>query len=378
MGLARGDARGDDGGHVHRPDRVHGAVARAGGRPGRLRGEAGPGRRGDRALDQGLGHLGHGEVREPGQHQGGHARHDAAGRARGADRRVAVRRGRHDQADPRGRQRHVGPRAAERGQVPGAVDGPHRDDARVGGRVVHPVRAQAVVARGRDQHHPFAQRVADRRLLCGAAARRGRIALAGQAERPWVKRQVDDPGSVIGRVPDALGDGLRQLSADGLVRGQRIVELQRHPDREDLRRGRDADQARPGLVAGDDAGHGGAVEAPVRAARGPAGAGVVGPGDHRAGQARVAGVDPGAEDGDGYPGSLGFLPRLRHLQASQPPFLIADATFESHGRGGGELAGGIFGSRACGGGGSAGGITVSRGRGGGGDSGREAHDAQHS
>ena len=249
MGLARG---GDDGGHVHRPDRVHGAVAGPGRRPGRQRRQACPGRPGDRALGQGLGHLGHGEVREPGQHQGGEARHDAAGRARGADRPVASRRGRRDQADPRGRQRRVGPPAAERGELPGAADGPHRDDAGVGGRVVHQARALAVVTRGRDQHDALAQRVADRGPLGRAAARRGRIALAGQAQGPRVQRQVDDPGPVIGRVPDAVGDGLRQPPADGLVRGQRIVELQRHPDREDLRRGRHADQAPPALVTGDD------------------------------------------------------------------------------------------------------------------------------
>ena len=346
--LARLARRGDDGGHIHRPDRVHGAVAGSGRRPGRQRRQAGAAGRGGGALDQGPGHLGHGEVREPGQDQRGHARHDAAGRARGADRAEAVRRGRRDQADPRGRQRRVGPPAAERGEMPGAADGPHRDDARIGGRVVHDARSLAVVARGRHQHDALAQRVGDRGPLGRAAARRGRIAPAGQAQRPGIERQVDDPGTMIGRIPDAVGYGIRQPPADGLVRGQRIVEFQRHPDREDLRRGRDADEAPPALVGGDDAGHGGALHSPVGAARLPARAGVIGPGDHRAGQARIAGVDTGAEDRHGYPGSFGPLPRLRHVQAGQPPFLIA------------------------------GGITVSRSHAGRGDSRREPQDAQDS
>ena len=106
----------------------------------------------------------------------------------------------------------------------------------------------------------------------------------------------------------------------------------------------EADQA---LVTGDEARHGGPLHTPVGTARGPAGPGVIRPGDHRAGQARVASVDPGAEDGHGYPGSLGFLPRLRDVQASQPPFPIAHR------------------------------ISVSRGRGSSGDSRRERHDAQH-
>ncbi len=272
----------------------------------------------------------------PGQDEGRHAGHDAAGRARRADLPVTARRDRRGQADSRGGQRRGRPRAAERGQGAGPAGGSHRDHPRVGGRVVHDPRALSVVARGCHQQHALAQCVGDGRPLGRAAARRGGIAAAGQAQRPGVEGQVDDPGATIDRVPDACGDARRQTTADGLVRGERIVEFQRDPDREDLRGRCHASQARPAAVPGDEAGHRRALDAPVGAARLAAQgrcATVIRPGDHRAGQARVAGVHAGAEDRQRYPGSLGLPPRLRHLQIGQPPFLGGGGHGRRTGRG---------------------------------------------
>ena len=188
------------------------------------------------APGQRLADLGRGEVREPGQDEGGHAGHDAAGRAGGADPRVAVGRDRGRQADARGGQRHVRVPAAERGDLPVPGDRAHRDDAGVGGRVVHQARTLAVVAGRGHQHHVLAQRVRHRRPLGRAAAGRGRVALAGQAGRARVQRQVDDARAVVDRVDDAAGDGPGQPPGDGPVGVQRVVELQADPDGQDLRR----------------------------------------------------------------------------------------------------------------------------------------------
>ena len=185
------------------PRPVPGALVRPGGRAG------------GRAPGQRLADLGRGQVREPGPDERGHAGHDAAGRAGGADPRVVVGRDRGGQADAGGGQRHVRVPAAERGEPPVPGDRADRDDPGVGGRMVRQVRTLAVVAGRGHQHHVLAQRVRHRRLLGRAAAGRGRAALAGQAGRARVQRQVDDPGAVVDRVDDAAGDGAGQPPGDG-------------------------------------------------------------------------------------------------------------------------------------------------------------------
>src|SRR5205823_10758044 len=124
-----------------------------------------------------------------------------------------------------------------------------------------------------------------------AAARRGRVAVAGQAGRARVQRQVDDPGAVVDRIDDAAGDGAGQPPGDGLVGVQRVVELQADPDRQDFRRGCDAEEAVRAAgavpVPGDGPGDLRAVDTPQRPALRPARAAEVGACDHRAGQVRV-------------------------------------------------------------------------------------------
>ena len=268
-------------------------------------------------------------MREPGQDEGGHAGHDAAGCAGGADPRVAVGRDRGRQPDARGGQRHVRVPAAERGDPPVPADRAHRDDAAVGGRVVHQARTLTVVAGRGHQHHVPAQRVRHRRPLGRAAAGRGRVALAGQAGRAGIQRQGDDARAVIDRVDDAMGDGPGQPPGDGPVRVQRVVELQGDPDGQDLRVRRDPEQAVRAAgtvpVRGDGRGDRRPVDAPERPARRSARTGVIGTRRHRAGQVRVPGVDAGAQHGHGNPGALGARPGLPHVQAAQPPLLGLDA-----------------------------------------------------
>jgi hypothetical protein len=133
---------------------------------------------------------------------------------------------------------------------------------------------------------------------------------------------------VVDRVGDAVGDGAGQLPGHGLVGIERVVELQVHPDGQDPRGGRDPDDA--GLaagavpVAGDDAGHLRAVDAPERSARRAAGTRVVRSGDHVAGQVGVAGGDTGAQHGDGDSRAPRRAPGLGHVQAGQPPLLGTD------------------------------------------------------
>ena len=311
--------RDDGGGHLHRPGGVDGAVP--GARGARPPGARGPGQR---AAD-----LSDGEVRVPGQDEGGHARHDAAGRAGGTYRRVSAGRDRRHQVNPRRGQRHVGVPAAERGELPVPGGRAHRDDPWVGGRVIHQAGSLAVVARRGHQDHVLAQRVRHGRPLGPAAAGRGRVAAAGQAARPRVQRQVDDPGAVIDRVGDAVGDGRGQPPGYRRIGVQRVVVFQVDPDGQDLRRGRDAEEAR--LAAGavsvprDDPRDLGPVNAPEGPGHGPARAGVVRSRRHGAGQVGMPGGDAGAEYGHGDTGSLGGPPRLPHVQAAQPPFLALDA-----------------------------------------------------
>jgi hypothetical protein len=208
-----------------------------------------------------------------------------------------------------------------------AADRADRDDAAVGGRVVHQAGAFTVIPGGGHEHDALAQCVGDRRPLGGAAAGRGRIPVPGQSERPRIERQVDDPRPVVDRVGNASGDGTGQPPGHGLVRIERIVELQVHPDRQDSRGGRDPGNACLAAgavpVAGDEARHRRSVDAPVRSAGLAAGTGVVGSGDHVAGQVRVAGGDTGAEHGDGDAGAPRRPPRRSDVQAGQPPLLGA-------------------------------------------------------
>ena len=220
--------------------------------------------------------------------------------------------------------------AAERGLVELRVEGADRDDALIGGGEVHRIGTGALVPGGRDQHDVMGQGVGDRRLLGAAAADAGR-----PRDRDRVQRQVDDARVVVDRVPDPAGDGAGQPAPDVGVRQQGVVAYLRYPHRQDA-------GGRAGAVAAarDEAGDGGAVDAPERPAGRAAGMGVVGARRHRPTQVSLVRVDPGVEDGDGQPARAGAVPRLGDVQRLQPPFLAAHAV-----RGGG--GGGSVQRQAC-------------------------------
>ena len=212
------------------------------------------------------------------------------------------------------------------------VEGAHGDDTAVGGRVVRRVAFRAVVARRGDEHDVLRERVADGRLLGGAAARAGR---AGRGDR--VERQVDDAGVVPDGPPDTAGNGVRQPGGNGLVGHLRVVAFQRYPHREDLGSRRDADNP-TGLagavpVAGDKTGHFRAVNPPELAAGRAPRVAVVRTGGDRAGEVRLRRVHAGVEHGDGNAGSARGLPGIRDVKGTQPPFIPAGLVGQRRGTG---------------------------------------------
>ena len=190
---------------------------------------------GGSAPHQRLRHLGGGEPREAGADQRRHPGGQRRRHVRASEAVVAAaRRGRRE-AGSGGGQCHVGARAREWRQPAVLRGGADRDDPWVGRRVVDRPRARAVVPGGRDERHAAAERVADRRALRRAAARRRGVAGGGGPERARVQRQGDHAGAVGDGVPDPGGDGGGQPAGDRGAGVQRVVVLERYPDRQDPR-----------------------------------------------------------------------------------------------------------------------------------------------
>ncbi len=223
-----------------------------------------------------------------------------------------------DDVDAGGADGGVPAAGGEGGAGSGAVDGGGGDDARIGGRVGDVVALLTAVARGGDDDHALLQGVLDGRVLGGFGVRGGGVVAEGE---------VDDVGAVVGGPADALGEGVA-AGAAGLGAGG-IAVLQDHADGEDLRLGGDTEDAvgvaRAVSVAGDDAGHGGAVPGPGTVARLGSEADQVLAGEDVADQVGVVGLDAGVQDGDGDAVALRGLPGLLGVHGLQGPLLGADA-----------------------------------------------------
>ena len=207
-------------------------------------------------------------------------------------------------------------REVARLEVP--FDGADRDHPGVRGRVVSLIGRVAVVSRRGDEDDAPAQGVFDGLLFGGVAV----VELLAAAER-----HVDDLGTVVDRIPDPARDGAAVPVQLGLQIPVRVLVLQGDPDGQDPRVRSDPDDpfGRTGAmaVAGDDAGHRGAVPTPVLVPRLAGVAGVVGSVDHSPGQVGLLAVDPGVQHRDDDPVTLGVLPGLADVQRAERPLLAA-------------------------------------------------------